>query len=135
MANRLGKRVTNLILVLGALVACVRQHGTLQYGSARVAIKEVRPGSLMITGRTIHSGACVENVAQVREAGDLRIVVTMGPIKGRCLNEFFAMIHVDPNLQTISLGVPGGKRPQELGVVWSKSPGPTIYCPPVCDVR
>ena len=133
MGSHFGFRVGSLLLLVFAAGACFREHFTLNYASARVVIRELRPGTLMIKGRSIHSGACVDEVLQERLRSGVRLVVKMGPISGRCPGEFYAIVPIDPSVRTISLGVPDSANPQEYGVIWSRSPGPRIYCPPVCS--
>jgi hypothetical protein len=111
------------LVFLILLTACGRQHSVLKYASARrIVIKEQRPGQLLLSGMTIHSGSCVEEVRQERDGPVVTLVVKLVTARGPCSGEFFAVIPVGSSVNAIKLGIPKSSDPQELGVVWTRSP-------------
>jgi hypothetical protein len=122
-----------LILLTASAIACGNGRPfLLKYGSARrISVREHR-NTLLISGATIHSGACVDTVKQQRKDGNVTLVVSLVPADGHCSGEYFVSVARAPDLQIVKLGIPGSQNPDELGVIWSRSLTGTVRCPPVC---
>lgn len=131
MESHFGSRAVNIVL-LSLSLGCQREQFLVKYSSARVTLNQPGGDRIVISGHTIHSGACVDHVRQQREGDNLTIVVTMVPVRAKCLAEFHTVVTLDPTLRRISLGEPGAKDAQSYGVIWSRDPRDPVYCPPVC---
>jgi hypothetical protein len=108
-------------IIVCLLLACNRQTFQLKYVSARrVVIRKTPAGALLVSGGTIHSGACVERVDQRWRGSEVTLVVTLVAAKGPCSGEFFAMLPREEKPSSIKLGIAGSSDPDELGAVWTE---------------
>ncbi len=119
MGSRSESKRVSLIFFAVFLMSCMRHSALLKYASARrVTVKERRPGVLLISGGTIHSGSCIESVTQQRNGSEVTLVVKLVPANGHCSGEFFALVS-SHGTKTIKLGIPSSSDPQELDAIWN----------------
>ena len=119
MESRSGSERVSLIFFALFLASCTRHSAILRYASARhVVVQERRPGVLLVSGATIHSGSCIDSVSRQRNGAEVTLVVKLVPADGHCSGEFFALVS-SLGTKTIKLGIPNSSDPQELGMIWS----------------